>query len=570
MTTPPPEWLDRLRAGGSTGPWTLVSDAEAGERRRAALAREYDDNLPAVLDEDRRRRLERSSAVADGPALPDWQIGEYARATLYFDEASPETLWLDIGMVPPVLWIPAGTTFAAADEAAARYFGGARPGRLKLPCTSRFLLGTPGSVLYNVYTGERYDDEQMSAEDMLFEYSKQAVFNVAIENVSWGSAFDDDPIPYDKLRGASAPAVAVLTRETSQQKPGRIPSLSWRTRWSGSIFSVEAHFDYFLVVQLRYAPAPHEAVLRQLNELCGTALPEDLPVDAALALFGYTPLGERNIIAAVSGGGVVTDRDVYALASVLHEDLRLQDHLLRLAAAGNVHVRRAAATVAARYQYDAVLQRLWAAESDAELGDAFRRQIADPDSIPELEPVPEPSAMAASVERALLPAGFDREALARLARAGGWKLDAATGRSRSEWFGWVWTPGDPASTVVYMENHQRGARLLLTSGLSAAQRAELAALGQPIGLGDAVAAWRAAREPTERIAALNQLAALTDDRPDAAVLGAYAEGLASDVEPVRWTALNVAASAGEVSEAILRAHVDDPAIGAAVRQALGE
>lgn len=141
-----------------------------------------------------------------------------------------------------------------------RYFSHEHPPPSRLPRCRRWLLGTPSTALYDVITGRSFPDEKIDAEEAISVPAKQCILNPALEGVWWGSADDEDPYPSSFPSGTGAAALAVMMQNTLRQ--GDVPSCSFRTRWPGCVFSAECHFDYFIVLQVRYTPASRSRTCR--------------------------------------------------------------------------------------------------------------------------------------------------------------------------------------------------------------------------------------------------------------------------------------------------------------------
>src|SRR6187401_2045899 len=122
---PRPRWLTALAAP----PFRWLTRAES-RSLRAALAQGFGEgsgapgySLSPAARAACRARLGKAIPIAKGPARKN-RTGDVTQEALWLlDPARPSELWLALEpMIPPLLWLPAGTTAASAREALAPYF----------------------------------------------------------------------------------------------------------------------------------------------------------------------------------------------------------------------------------------------------------------------------------------------------------------------------------------------------------------------------------------------------------------------------------------------------------------
>jgi hypothetical protein len=183
-----------------------------------------------------------------------------------FDPEDRDVLRLSLShAMPSLAWADAGSSLESLGAALARYSVNEDLGKLAFPKTERVVkqleLGDIGPI-------ERSIDAQ----------------ELWIDDARWGSAYLDDP-----WSGVSPDLgmlqLSTLVERVKDQHPGRRHSLSFRTLWSRSIFTIEQHPLGFWAFELCYVPA---ADARAIRDLCGAdpvaSLPRDLPVDLAASL----------------------------------------------------------------------------------------------------------------------------------------------------------------------------------------------------------------------------------------------------------------------------------------------
>ena len=191
----------------------------------------------------------------------------------------------------------------------------------------------------------------------------------------WGSAYGDDPWPRPLPAHLPRSTRARLRQHYLAQRPDRVRTLTFVTRQSGSLVSLEDH-EGALVLVLSYGPlqdagGAEAAELSRPND----DLPADMPADARAAVrrlaFTSAQTLEEQLFAAAPGRAAASDRvtTLLGLAAVWRSDLRLVETLRRIARlkADDWALRAAGIALAQREGYQLLLHELWAGETDPEL-----------------------------------------------------------------------------------------------------------------------------------------------------------------------------------------------------------
>lgn len=195
----------------------------------------------------------------------------------------------------------------------------------------------------------------------------------------WGSAYAADPWPRPLPADLPASTYARLRQHYQAQHPERVRALTFVTRSSRSLVTLEDHAGA-LVLAITYDARPDAAdVVAATPTTEPTAhasdLPADAPADVRAAVRGFlfagaTTLAEQ-LFAAGPGRPAASDRVtlLLGLAAVWHDDLRLAETVRRIARlqVGDWALRAAGIAVARRQGYQLLLHELWAAETDPEL-----------------------------------------------------------------------------------------------------------------------------------------------------------------------------------------------------------
>lgn len=293
LTLPLPKWFDALKKDPTLAEsgihWFTPDEAEA---KRAELSGWYESgdervrhHLPEAAFSAAREQAGRFLPVGEGPTASDRE-GRKTRCWLLVDPRSQSELKVALSPVfPPLLWLGAGQTAASLKEALAPYFPAHVPLEDKLERTVRGFLGSGAlNHIDLIKLHERY---------------KASAF---LDGLAWGSAYKKDPFLDTLPKGQ---AIQELAQRYRTQAPKGRPTFSFRSLFSKSVLRAEAHANVapgvnIFVAQLRYHPAPHQALLREFNLRLGMRLPEDLPVDLAGALIGLPFDGPDVIRAALA------------------------------------------------------------------------------------------------------------------------------------------------------------------------------------------------------------------------------------------------------------------------------
>jgi hypothetical protein len=261
-------------------------------------------------------------------------------AWLLFDPDAPQQLFAALAPEQPSpLWVPVGATATALAAALLPYTQTAVPSRLQLPQTVRGFVGHSESL------GRSWND-----------LSRELATHPAVFPQGWGSAYDDDPWPRPLSAELPPKTLALLAQGFAGQSADLPRTLTFATRWSRSLVSLEDH-DGAIVLAIAHAPGPPVDALW---------VQQDLPFADAEALLAqlHAPAS------AVKPERVTT---LLGLAAVWYGDLRLIETLRRLSepAAGDWALRAASIAIAARHGYSLLLHELCANETD----DALRAEL---------------------------------------------------------------------------------------------------------------------------------------------------------------------------------------------------
>ncbi|ATB31946.1 hypothetical protein [Melittangium boletus] len=276
---PTPKWFDALKkdpkALDAGIHWFTPEESEA---KRLELLREYEpalgrarQHLPDEAFTAARALVERFLPVGLGPTATD-RLGNKTRSWLLVEKQSAVELKVALSPLhPPLFWLSAGQTVATLKDVLATYFPAFAPSEDKLERTVRGFLGTNArDHLDLIQLHDRY---------------KASAF---MDGVAWGSAYPREPVLDMLPKGAAGQAQARRYRE---QAPTGMPTFSFRSLYSRSILTAEAHVGgvegiNLFIARLRYRPAKQAPMIREINQRLGTKYPEDLPVDLAGALTG--------------------------------------------------------------------------------------------------------------------------------------------------------------------------------------------------------------------------------------------------------------------------------------------
>jgi len=377
------EWLDRFP------PWLAELRASFGIERFGlrwvceAESREFGQRLldtyergpigtmhtPATLDASR-GMLEHCHLIAVGPASATRD--RILEPTLFFiDERNPRSLLLAWSEAyPPFLWVDAGTTTATLLEALSDLFPRPKLKRLDMTRTARGFMGY--RLRFGVPSPYSGEIEPANAAEL----DRHFAVNPFVESASWGSAFVDDPWPDEIPRQPGyVSKIAIRQREVNSQTEGAVWSISRRTRHSRSYLTIELHHRDIFIVEVRYRPAPHYAVIEDLNARFGCDYPLDMPLDAVAALLGFQFDSAEELVASLDStaepntiAGLLT-----VLSALRHSDLGVVRYYRRYMDHPEPVVRTTLCNIFAAYNYESLLEEMSVIEPDEEI----REQIED-------------------------------------------------------------------------------------------------------------------------------------------------------------------------------------------------
>ncbi|MBB6036409.1 hypothetical protein [Phytomonospora endophytica] len=271
-----PEWLRDLhdsRALDERGVTWLDQNGsvEAAAELRSGYAGE--DSLTGPPDDERLRAFtveaEGKIPVAVGPSVTDLH-GLPAIAYWLAEPGPAGRLWLAPSRdFHPFSWMPLGTGESAIAAVEHHY---PSPGLTRVDLTREL----------RVFIGYRHEIGDMR------DLERAMTFNRMLDFGAWCSGHLDDPWPKTLPEGTGMLAMSAFQSDTASiHDPGRPWSQSWRTKHSGSHFTLEVHQRDLFVLSVRYRPSPHLEAMERSNAHNETRLPLDLPPDVACAMDGF-------------------------------------------------------------------------------------------------------------------------------------------------------------------------------------------------------------------------------------------------------------------------------------------
>lgn len=265
MSTPPP-WISALEGGHSL---QLIPPKKRAARRAELAAAWGRFPLRDEVQSVGAARIARSVPVASGPRRTRRLVNDEQAQTLLWDPASPDTLFASLcDGFPPFLWVPVGRSGADFAAAMAPYL--APYTRVSaLPRELRLFRGLKADV--GLEDLDTFGQVLRGCEPWL-------------DGASWGSANEDDPWTSDGQGLSNFLRLRVLMERAAEQSPGRLPSLSMRTVWSGSLLTIEEHPFGSWLFELRYNPTNHPSVNADFDQMMPYGLPRDVPVDLLASL----------------------------------------------------------------------------------------------------------------------------------------------------------------------------------------------------------------------------------------------------------------------------------------------
>lgn len=508
-----------------------------------------------------------ASGQGDWPAA--WHLGEVALAAgsppalLLCPVAAPTQLRVALTAAqPPPLWLPAGTSAESLAAALLPYREVAVPSRLQLPLPRRLFVGHTESL------GAGFA-----------ELVARLAAHPAVEPAAWGSAYPDDPWPRPLPEALPAAARELLGRHYAAQAPDLPRSMTFVSRWSRSLLSLEDHAGA-LVLAIAPGRAAPEAEPSPASSPADPPL-AGLPADVRWALRGLPTASAAELLACLQpsppgqplspvAGAAAGDRvtALLGLAAIFAGDLQLIEVLRSLSSATSDWALRAAAiAVAQRQGFLLLLHELYASETDPELS-AELHQLTETASGPRPAPraglllLPQPGLAPARLERLLRGCGLQRVADCRQGyRQISWSSDDAHDRQATA-----------AAEVDYLEDPVLGQRLIYLRGPQAPELARRCSALFPCWT--AAAALELALQaptPAAKVATLTPLAALLGDGAlsQLAVRPVLAARLGDPLPAVRRAALLLLAQLADAAGAALRATLlTDPQLGAQTRSQL--
>lgn len=383
-------WLAPLREAVPPEPKIEWMDRAASEEVRWRIAGAYDAAGPvgtlhtdATLDHARELMV-RYVPIARGPVVRTRDAaGDPILVFLDSHASSPRLLVAPSEHVPPFLWIPIPGTARALSETVGELTVRPALGRLDMTRVARGFLGYRGRLaLADLLSGELEHADVAQLE-------RHFTLSPFLEPGSWGSSHDDDPWP-DHIPAQPRLMLKLQARQerTNAQRPGRVWSVSRRTRDSRAYLTIEVHQGDIIVGEVRYRPSPHESVIRELNEHFGTAYPLDMPLDAVAALLGFAFDRSDDIEARLDAS---SDPDEIAgllqvLSALRHSDRSMTRIHRRYMDHPDPMVRATLCNIFLAYNFESLLEEMSAIEPDPELRGqieaALDEGIAPPDDDP--------------------------------------------------------------------------------------------------------------------------------------------------------------------------------------------
>ena len=357
-------WFEELRTQQQDSVrWYSEEECEACAAR---MTKKYEGSPPFVpltsaargLSQALLERMRPVGEVGLGPMRPS--VVEQ-RALLFIEHNDPQHLLVALHEeVPPLLWFPAGQTLESLAAGLVPYRKPrAAPNMFAMHGMERGFLGTEGIL-------------EMSREELLAHLSTHPLG----ESLFWGSVHDADPWP----EHIGIEDVSLFAEEAASymaQREGAVWSLSFRSLASRAVLTLEDHQGFF-VLQVRYDPAPHKALIQAFNGQFGLHWPADLPLDVATLLIGLFFEDEGRLQTLLLDRPFEDDPsgfvfNLYAYASTRWGDLGLLSTLWGLSTHRELEVRTVVADIAIRHGYDALL----AVMAEQETHDALRRELSE-------------------------------------------------------------------------------------------------------------------------------------------------------------------------------------------------
>jgi len=234
--------------------------------------------------------------IAALPEINSIQQKEPSSSGLFYNNKDPNhLLFAPSTKLPPILWIKIPATEKAILEAISWFHPQERLERHQMPKHIRAGAGLMNHIgIPNVYTGEMQAADAPTIQNFW-------IFNNAIGTPLWGNAYVENPYVEIKKQSPdlfdSPIGISSLLREFNVQEPDILPRLNYCTSVSHSFVSLEIHPHRNYVWDIKYRPSPFKETIRSINELSGHySLPEDLPIDVAAMIWGFSFIEEKTIL----------------------------------------------------------------------------------------------------------------------------------------------------------------------------------------------------------------------------------------------------------------------------------
>jgi tetratricopeptide (TPR) repeat protein len=363
-----PPWLPALARDAEVARLGLEwVDEATSQRLTADVLHAHTEALPGTFGTAATRQAaatiaQRCIVVARGPRLG-------AR-----DRTSTDVLWLldreasTLRMAPShaypaFLWIPAGRDAASVRAAIAAFVP--QP-FADLPALDRRVRGFLG---YRLRFGVPSPSTGALVSANAAQLDRHFAASPFCEPGAWGSSHTGDPWP-EELPAQPQLAVRLAAQEQAfaRQRPGRVWSISRRTRHSRSILTIELHHRDVFVAMVRYQPAPHGAVVDAVNQRFGTDYPRDLPIDALAALLGFRFDGADDLGTRLATADAATVAGLLQVMSALrHDDLGVTALYRRFLDHPDLAVRSTLYNICVAHNHEALLEEACTSEPDAEI-----------------------------------------------------------------------------------------------------------------------------------------------------------------------------------------------------------
>jgi len=346
-------------------------DAQTSRTITDRIVATHEDGAPgtmttAAMSSFAREMLRDTVVLARGPTL--LARDRTASSLVWLLDGRRDCLCLALSeSYPSFLWIPCGRDATAMQTALAPYYPQPFPERLALPSRTRGFIGYRLQLgVPSPYTGEL---EPANAAEL----DRHFALNPFVEPGAWGSSRVDDPWP-EELPAQPNLQLRMTAREqvVTAQTPGRVWSISRRTRHSRSILSIELHHRDVFVAEIRYRPSTHGAVVAAINARFGSEYPVDLPLDAVAALLGFRfdaaeDLENQLAVIGPSGDAQLAAGLLQVTSALRHDDLSVTTLYRRWLEHDAAVVRSTLYNVFVAHNHESLLEEACVTEPDAEM-----------------------------------------------------------------------------------------------------------------------------------------------------------------------------------------------------------